>query len=208
MTVYINYYFYQLAKGNGSENSTFLSIVKFPSQPTQQCRMFPTQPPVSACGPQQGQPDWVPCERHGPGVRRLAESAQAFILSGSSKPGGPFPRYVAGNSRYFSPKAVLSAAFPGFLLMNIFDIVLDFTCHRNPLRSNWLSHLFQLVMASMKLVRACLSAAPYCPGSRSPTEHADLQVIMGGSALLHWSAEDPQEGFPTNRLDFHLASLV
>ena len=32
-TVYINYYFFQVVKGNSSKNSTFLTIVKFPLSP-------------------------------------------------------------------------------------------------------------------------------------------------------------------------------
>ena len=58
-------------------------------------------------------------------------------MSEASKPGGPFPRYVAGNSQHSSLKSkVLSVAFSGFLLIGIFHIILVFVHHRKPLWSN------------------------------------------------------------------------
>ena len=58
-------------------------------------------------------------------------------MSEASKPGGPFPRYVVGNSQHSSPKSkVLSVAFSGFLLIGIFHIILVFVLHRKPLWSN------------------------------------------------------------------------
>ena len=33
-TVYVRYYFFQLVKGNGSKNSTFLTVLEFPPRPS------------------------------------------------------------------------------------------------------------------------------------------------------------------------------
>ena len=58
-------------------------------------------------------------------------------MSEASKPGGPFPSYVVGNSQHSSLKSkVLSVAFSGFLLIGIFHIILVFVRRRKPLWSN------------------------------------------------------------------------
>lgn len=151
-TVYINYYFFQVVKGNSSKNSTFLPVMKFPPEPSlshSECfSKLPSASPARSSSSQTGS------RVNGLVLVRSAglRSSQAFVVSEASKPGGPFPRCDVGNSQYFSPKSeVLSAAFPGFLLVGIFHIILIFTCHRKPLQSNSLSQLFQLVVAGTYL---------------------------------------------------------
>lgn len=94
----MNSYFFQLVKGNGSKNSTFLTVLQFPPQPSRG-RERPSA--ARRSGRQTGsRVNGLVWFWFGSAGLVLATSA---AVSEAAKPGGPFPRSVVGNPE-FSPK--------------------------------------------------------------------------------------------------------